>query len=460
MTVALIIVFLGLELLSLLSIPSVLARRRGHPISASAWLIALVALPGVAWVMWFVFGRTRLSRKTRRHAQARDRVSQQLGRLRAETVRLDELIPLRARGRHSFSTSGNQVTLLADGDEAFSRLEGEIRAAERCIHLFFFTFAMDRTGRRILSELVEKSQRGVKVRLMVDGLGSQASERQIKKSIAGTGIDFAVFLPKKLRPLHLPRLNFVNHRKIVVIDDRIAFTGGMNIGNEYAQEWRDLMLVLGGPAVFWLNNVFLEDWYFATDELLKTPECVPRRNDSNAASVTVLASGPSTEGWIEDAYFNAIVSSRKRLWISSPYLLPTEALRRALRSAAGRGVDVRIVIPRKSDVLIAHWAARPYLRSLLRDGVHLYEYEGMVHGKALVADDYCAVGSANLDYRSMHLSFELCCLVDDENLTKEVSNWLEGLFAKSHRTREETLDARTSQERLLETVAHLFSPLL
>ena len=459
-TAVFFIIFAALEILSLLTIPSVVLRRRGNPISASAWLVALVTLPGITWLLWFIFGRTHLSRRTRRHAEARAEVSRKMKELEAGSSRLDDLIPQRARRNHSFSTSHNEVLLLPDGHNAYPQLEEALRGAKKSINMFFFSFEMDSTGHRILDLLIEKEKTGVVVRLLVDGLGTQKGEKKIRKKLSGTGVQMSVFLPKKLRKLRLPRLNFVNHRKIVVIDDEVGFTGGMNIGEDYEKRWRDLMLRVKGPTVFWLNNIFLEDWFFATGELLETPECKTDPKAEKSVDVTLVASGPSTEGWIEDAFFSSIVAAKKRIWLTTPYLIPTAPIQQALRSAAGRGVDVRILIPNKCDVLIVHWAARPYFRSLLNNGIRLFEYDGMVHGKALIADDYCAVGSANLDYRSMHLSFEICCFMDDAELTEQLCDWYSDLLAKSHEAHTADLDKMTRTELFTEGIAHLFSPLL
>ncbi len=458
MTLSIFLVFAALEMLSLATMPSVLLRRRGNPVSATGWLVALVALPGLSWLLWIVFGRTRLERRTRRQLRSRAR-RHSVAFNRSKTC-FEDYVPARAYRDDGFCSSDNQVELLKDGHRAFPRLEDALRGAQCHIHVFFFCFEMDDTGERLLSILKERSAAQVVVRLLVDGLGSQSSYKELTRRLEGSNVRLEVFLPKKLRPLHLPRLNFVNHRKIVVIDEAVAFTGGMNVGDDYARNWRDLMVRLEGPAAYFLNHVFLEDWYFACEELLPTPAPPGPAASRSGTDVAVFASGPSTEAWIQDAYFASIVRARRRVWLTTPYLIPTVPLQHALRYAAGRGVDVRIVLPRTSDVRIASWAGRPYYRALIRDGVRIFEYDKMVHAKAIVADDLAGVGSANLDYRSMHLSFEILCLVDDPRTAEELAVWMEELREQSKEVTLEILDGCSRRERLLESAAHLLSPLL
>ena len=248
--------------------------------------------------------------------------------------------------------------------------------------------------------------------------------------------------------------------KIVIIDDTIGFTGGANIGNDYSKRWHDLMLRLEGPSVASLNHHFLEDWYFATDEFIEPSSPFEKHKRTEGSCVMTVASGPSTEGWIHDAFFSAINRAKERLWLTTPYLIPTDPLRQAIRSAAGRGVDVRIIIPETSDVWIANWAARPYFRPLLRDRVRLYRCPTMVHAKSLIVDDFACVGSANLDNRSMELSCEVCCFLDDDAIVRELSQWQQTLMAKSEEVSEESLEELSKNERLQESIAHLFSPLL
>lgn len=453
-------VVFGLELLSLASIPNVLMKRRGQPTSAAAWSLALILLPGIALIAWWTIGRTRLERRLRRHISARGRV--QSGPFNQDNTAFNRYVPERAAGTHFFSSCHNHVRLLFDGRSAFSELGRALSEAQHVIHLFFYVFELDATGQDICRCLIDRRDAGVAVRLLLDGFGCQSTSKQLRELLEPHGVEVAVFLPRKLNPFHAPRLNFANHRKIVVVDNRIGFTGGMNIGDEYARDWRDLMVRLEGPAVGALNHVFLEDWFFATEELLRTPAALdPQLLVGATSPVAVVASGPDTESWIHDAYFASITGAKARLWVATPYFIPTAALKQALRTAAGSGVDVRVVVPRESDVALVCWAGRSYFRSLLDDGVRVFEYQpGMLHAKAFVVDEHCFVGSANVDHRSMELSFEVCCLIASADCTAELAAWMEGLMDESEEVTKRSLERKPKREKVFEAAAHLLGPLL
>ncbi len=455
-------VLLAWELVALASIPSVLLRRQGQPISASAWIFALLMLPGLALFAWWIFGRTRLERRLRKRTLClgNGRGENRLEEL-CEPSEFDTLVPERAVCRFAFSTKGNRVELLSDNRRAFSVYEEEIQGAKETIHLFFYTFFVDDTGRRICDRLIERAKEGVSVRVAVDGFGSQGETKKLEKLLKPHGIDVAVFLPRSLHPSKIPRINFTNHRKVTIIDERIAFTGGMNIGDQYKHDWKDLMMRVQGPAVAALSRVFVEDWRFASSKHFPLVEGGGISKFEEDALVTLVASGPDTESWIHDAYFSAITRARERIWITTPYLIPTPELTQALRSAAGRGVDVRLVVPRGSDVEMVSLAARSYYSRLISEDVRIFEYlSTMLHGKAMIVDSKCAVGTANLDNRSMRLSFELCCFIDDSTLLSDLTSWMEGLFEQSEEVTLEHVKQTPTSQRVLQAAAHLFAPLL
>ncbi len=259
--------------------------------------------------------------------------------------------------------------------------------------------------------------------------------------------------------MRAPRLNFVNHRKILLVDDRVAFTGGMNVGDEYRFEWHDIMTRLEGPTVDALAHVFLDDWYFASGEDVDGPSDSPARGDVSAA---VVASGPDTEDWLHNVFFYAISHARRRIFILTPYFIPSEALRTALSVAADVGIDVRVLLPGNSDVPIVKLASRPFYRPLLESGVRVYEYRGaVVHGKALVVDEgFTSVGSANLDTRSLQLSFEVGCFVSDPELASQLMAYGDRLLEDSEEMTIEKMRNRPMTRKLIEATAHLLSPLL
>ncbi len=450
------------ELSALLTVPSVLLKRRGRPTSALTWLLVLFALPAIGLLAWWLFGRTRIERRLRKHEGNKQEVANQIGSpATVRGTRLEALLPGRARGEYAFSTGGNRAQLLPDGKLAFAAMERELSQATRCVNLLFYMFKLDETGKRFCEKLVQCARRGVEIRVLLDGFGSRSTARRLEKRLTPYGIRVAVFFPAPFWPL-TPRLNFVNHRKLLTVDNRIAFTGGMNIGEEYEHVWRDLMVRVEGPCVEGLNHVFLEDWFFATQEALSDPTTPDALGGDDACDAGLVSSGPDTEDWIHDSYFLAVTQAQNRLYLSTPYFIPTAALLTALRTASGRGVDVRIALPALSDVRLVMWASRSFYRALIEAGVRIYEYPGaMLHAKALVMDDVVSsIGTANVDNRSFRLNFELSLFLASPRINSEVTTWLEGLFADSEEITRESLDKKSTPRKLLESAAHLSSPLL
>lgn len=451
---------LGLQVLAILTVPSVLLRRRGQPIAALAWLLALFGIPGGGLLAWWAFGRTTLERRKRKRSEKKHVFRKHHPSPKAmQGTSFDSFFPERARD-FTFATPGNQVKLLIDGPSFFRSLEQAFEQAKESIHVQMYILEADETGLRLLDLLEKKARQDVRVRILLDGFGSQRSRRKILRRVKGTPIELSYFLPSRLWPLHAPRFNFSNHRKIVVVDDRLAFTGGMNLAREYEVDWHDLMLEIRGPAVRALNHIFLDDWYFATNVPLPEPD-MPAPI-SAGVDTAVVASGPDSEPWIHDAYFLAITQATSRVYLVTPYFIPTQALVAALRTAAGRGVDVRVVLPSISDVKLVKWASRSYYRQLVTAGVRIFEYSGpMLHAKALVQDDrLVSVGTANVDSRSFGLSFEVSCFIESEALNQKLSAWIRSLMAESQEADTILLDGKTTLQKLGESAAHLLSPLL
>lgn len=460
---------LVLHLMAALSIPSVLLRRSGQPTAALAWLLAFFALPGAGVFAWWAFGRRHMDRKLRSQevrrqgfSARRKRFSREAELARQSCETFPNWLPARAFENHVNVTANNQVRLLTQGVATFSRIEQAIDNAKHNVHIIIYIFEFDETGTRICESLIKKAQAGLTVRLLVDGFGSSKSIPRLKKRLGPHGVHIGVFLPSRLSPLYAPRFNFINHRKIITIDEKLAFCGGMNIANDYRNIWHDLMLEISGSAVHGLGRIFLEDWYFSTGELVDDP--APPLEDQLLSGVetAVVASGPDTEPWIHDAYFTAITRAKKRLYLATPYFIPTPSILTALRTAQGRGVDVRLLLPSRSDVEFVKWASRSYYSSLVQAGVRIFEYDRvMLHAKALLVDhDIISVGTANVDNRSFRLNFEVNCFVRDVQLATELVAWMEAHMNESVEISAVYLREKGLPRRLLESTAHLMSPLL
>ena len=458
------IVFAAAEILAFLSVPSVLLRRRGRPTAALSWLLALFAFPLGGVFAWWLIGRSHLRRKRRRRTRSAEAFAEKqntMAQCEAGTA-LDGLGPTRAFGRTVWISKGNDVRFHFDGREAYPEMERAIRGAKHAIHALYYIWNDDAAGRRLRDLLADKARAGCTVRVLVDAMGARHFSGGFADPLREAGAKVALFLPPRLHHLHAPSFNFRNHRKILVVDHELAFTGGMNIGDEYAHKWRDIALSVRGAAVGALEHVMLDDWFFATGEPVVEVEPAPA-SGAGTATCAVIASGPDdVDEWIHDAYFVALTRAEKRIWIATPYFIPSHALSVALRTAAGRGVDVRILVPARSDVKLVRWASRTYYRELMAAGASIYEYEGeMLHAKALVVDEQLTViGTANVDNRSFRLNFEVGCFLHAPELNTTLAAWYLQCITDSRKVRPRELAREPYLQSLLESAAHLLSPLL
>jgi cardiolipin synthase len=477
---------LATTVLALLTVPSVLVQRLGRPMAAISWILCLVTLPPLGLVLWWVLGRRHLERRRRRKLTARAAMAPKLSSLRE---RLDPppsaapvLLPLhRLPDELSHSvprpTRGNAVRLLTS-KEAFAVMEHDIEAAEHHVHALFYIWKNDTTGRRFRDLLIRKARQGLEVRVLCDAVGSPVMGSSFSRPLRRAGAKVARFLPPQL--FSLPRINFRNHRKILVVDGAAGTIGGFNIADEYRKRWRDAGARLSGPAVDQLQEIFADDWFYATGEDLADPTYFGRwrgasRSERDAgagdsalsadddASCAIIASGPDTVySPMHDALFVAITETRERLFITTPYFVPSYAILVALRAAVFRGVDVRIMVPARVDVPFVHAAARSYYPELLGAGVRIFEYRPtMLHAKTMVFDRALTmIGSANLDSRSFRLNFEASCFIASERLNGELCARFESDQEQCGEVSADALSRRPWGAKLFDATAHLLSPLL
>lgn len=446
---------------------------------ATAWALALVLIPFIALPLYWVFGSIKFDEYVvalraldvelqRRLEQAR------AGGLEPVLVRFDEEPDVRTRGElQAFQqlatvpmTSGNSANLLVNGAATFDAIHAAFDGAKDYILAQFYIIHDDGLGRRFKERLIAAAKRGVRVSLLYDDVGSHALPRRYVRELTDAGVAVARFSGKRSW-LGRFRLNFRNHRKIVVVDGIDGFVGGLNVGDEYLGldkelGWRDTHLAITGPAVMGLQSSFVRDWFYSTQSVPDLRwHATPSRNGDQRA--LVLASGP--EDTLERCgllFTHAIESAESRVWIASPYFVPDGRVLGALQLAAFRGVDVRVLMPRKSDNVLFTVVPYAYLPDLASAGVKVFLYEAcFMHQKVLlVDDDYGAVGTANFDNRSFRLNFEVTCLVNDAKFCREVEQMLADDFAQSTRLTEEDLAGRSYLFRLKTRVTRLLSPIL
>ncbi|MDO9321624.1 MAG: cardiolipin synthase [Pseudomonas sp.] len=406
-----------------------------------AWVLSLVLLPELTLLPYLVFGRSRFEG----YIAARRQENQQMlraahaqgwplapktGEIKAGLPELTQLTGMQCRG-------GNQARLLINGDYSFAAMLGAIRAARELIIVQFFIIRDDSLGQRLQHALLERAAAGVRVYLLFDGIGSHDLPSSYVQALRAGGVQSQAFKARS-GLINRFQLNFRNHRKIVVVDGEVGFVGGHNVGVEYLglkpplAPWRDTHVEVRGPAVVDLQLCFSEDWYWATQQL---PELLlkPQQHSGNM-HCQVIAGGPADRQETTQLLFLAAIHrAQRRIWITSPYFVPDEAIGAALRLAVLRGVEVRLLLPSRPDHQVVYAASRLYAYRAVAVGIQVYRYgPGFLHQKVLLIDDeLAAVGSANLDNRSLRLNFEVMLLTVDRDFAQAVEQMLNADFALS-----------------------------
>jgi cardiolipin synthase len=442
--------------------------QKREPVATLSWLLGLAALPLLGFLIYQVFGPQKIKRHRLR--RSRNRVPPEVSAHLEEHGEAAEMALLGLATTGLPPSTAHSVRLLVDGAATYASLLDDIRQAREHIHLEYYIYQPDITGTMLRDALVERARAGVRVRLLLDAVGSSQATQRFFAPLLAAGGELAWFHPARFgRVWTRTWVNMRTHRKIVVIDGRIGFTGGINIADEENDSlrddaFRDLHLRIDGDAVRMLQVVFVEDWMYATrtrDLVAELARSLPDRRPGPIAA-QVLPSGPDSS-WesIHRMHVAAIHAAQQRVWLATPYFVPGEAAMMALTSAALGGLDVRLLVPKRSDSLLVTLATRSYYDELLAAGVKVYEYgPRMLHTKALLVDESLAlIGTANFDNRSFRLNFEVSMLFHDEAVAVELATLIEHEFAHAPRVRG---DRRRPlwRARLPEALARLGSPLL
>ncbi|WP_292522050.1 cardiolipin synthase [Methanoculleus sp.] len=451
---------------------------RRSPTAAVAWLMVLFLLPPVGFVLYLLFGQNYTRRRICAMMEQEDRrfLRETFGeqdrefadpRHRFATPEAEEFretIVLLLRSGQACLTEKNRVDLYTRGEDKFDALFAAIRMARHHIHLEYFIVNNDDLGRAVIHALAEKAREGVEVRLLFDAMGTRAGggSRAAFSELTDAGGKIGVFFPA------IYRINFRNHRKIVVIDGTVGFIGGFNIGDDYLGEgplgrWRDTAVRITGDAVRMLQLRFLLDWNYVTGERLEpAPRYLPDPGSPGTTPVQIVSGGPGSR-WnpIKEGYIKLINSARESVYIQTPYFIPDESVTDALRLAALSGVDVRIMIPCKPDHPFVYWATLSFIGDLLDAGVRAYTYDdGFLHAKTIVVDGKAgSVGSANWDIRSFRLNFEANAFFYDAAVGLALARAFNEDLAVSTEITPERYRARSLRVRVKESVSRLFSPL-
>jgi cardiolipin synthase len=434
-----------------------------------AWIACLIAFPWIAVPLYWFAGKSRFSgyvRARRGHdARLRQLADELHRRLRHYAIRPDDGFGRAAEvlGGLPF-TRGNELTLLIDGEETFDAIFRAIASAERYLLINFYIVKNDRIGQRFQQALIDRARAGVRVYFLYDEIGSNKLSRAYLRELDAAGIVHHSFGANRHWWSRL-QINFRNHRKIVVVDGKEAFLGGINVGDEYLGRdkefgaWRDTHLRLRGPSVQAVQLVFLEDWNWAANEVPELDWSGQAETADQIAAIIPTGPADPLDSW-QLVVAEAANTSRDRLWIASPYFVPDDGVLTALQAAAIRGVDVRILIPEKADHLLVWLSAFTYYEQTIPVGVKLFRYQrGFLHQKVMLVDDRLAcVGTANLDNRSFRLNFEITALATDPAFVDEVAHMLELDFSHATEVRVEEFTARRFPFRLACRLARLMAP--
>lgn len=466
------------------------------PARTVTWLLIFILLPGIGLVIYAVFGRNIRKRKLFKTQKLAHNIKeknlfenlkeiQELVELEQSSIKRKTLEDeheeeeeyakkrvislLLNTGMFPF-TSNNKIDVYVDGNEKFNNLLRDIKEAKNHIHLEYFIIKDSNIGRKIKNLLIEKVKEGVKVRILYDDVGCWRFwfHRKFFNEMKKSGIEIMPFLPAKF-PVIGGKLNYRNHRKIVVIDGNIGYTGGINIGDEYLGRnkkfgyWRDTHIRIKGTSVYMLQMIFLIDWYYTTRDAIDLKEYFPKMDYCGDSMVQVVASGPDSD-WeaIHYAYFSAICQAKKSIYIETPYFIPDESLLIALKSAALSGVDVRIIFPKIADHKMVNNASYSYFDDILRSGGKVYLYtKGFIHSKVMIIDDKIAsTGSANMDLRSFMLNFEINAFIYDEKVVKVITDDFFEDLKNSEEIKDADFNKRKMLKKVKESIARLFSPIL
>jgi cardiolipin synthase A/B len=446
-----------------------------EPLSAMSWCMAVIFLPLAGGVLFILFGYQNIHRPIRRkrdHAKLfRARASGGEFRAIGGDPKLEGWAGISTLAQQLGADPahpGHCVEQFHDVAKAYENMLATFEQARHHIHLEMFIFRSDESGRKFMNVLAEKVRQGVKVRLLFDGVGSWNLSLSTIRILRDAGGQVAAFLPLSLLRRKF-QINLRNHRKIVVVDGRVGFTGGCNIGDEYLGKhpffghWRDSWVRIEGPSVLSMQKVFLEDWDFATDEDVLGDAYFPAPKVCGDATAQIAWSGPDQElKTIREILFAGITRARKRIWIATPYFVPDAALLDALSLAARSGVDVRLLVPFRPDKWVPFLAAKFYWQFVLPAGVKVYQYAaGFMHAKLVLIDDrWSSIGSANFDNRSLLLNFELNALIESEEVARDLEAAFLKDFEKSARIDQREFERRPFVGRIVENACRLVSPIL
>ncbi|MEP0133703.1 MAG: cardiolipin synthase [Eudoraea sp.] len=450
------------------------------PVRIWTWILIILVFPILGVVLYVFFGMNLRKQKMfdlkkeidyDQFEKFIDRYSEEAEQkilMRDDvTTRYLHLIRLLTRVNSSLLTFNNKVKILNDGPETFESIFAACEKAEKYIHLQYYIFIDGELADRFATLFANKIKQGVEVRLIYDALGSWDLSNKMISRFREIGVKLFPFMPVRFG--RLARLNYRNHRKILIVDGIIGFTGGINVDDKYIRgdevmgHWTDTHLMIHGMSVNFLHFVFLSDWLFVTRENLIKPEMFNMMDPIGETPVQIVSSGPDADyPNILQQYLYILYQAKEYVYIANPYLIPDSRLSMAIKTVALSGIDVRIIVPRNSESSMIHWTVQSFFSRFLNAGVKIYLFqEGFIHSKVIISDDsVCSIGTANLDIRSFEQNFEVNALIYDKDVTMTMKKQFSLFQNNSKPLTLEEHATRPNIDRVKEKLARLSSPLM
>lgn len=452
-----------------------------NPAKSIAYILLLALVPVLGLVVYYFFGRDYRKQRLFNLKGAVDspvietfwsdhKVEFERRFERTEKMVGDLIAPARLifNIHQGMLTENNAIKLLVNGESKFPEVLHSLEKATHHIHMEYYIFSYDAVGKKVVDVLIRKALEGVEVRIIIDDFGSKKNKKMVRK-LRRANVKVHRFMPVTFP--FFAQANFRDHRKIIVIDGRVGFHGGINIDERYTNArkndlyWRDTHMKVEGPLVNLLQLQFLLSWHFTAKKKFpfEQPYFGNKFNDVGNATATLVASGPdSPRPYCMEAILAGINQAKKKIWIVTPYFIPTDQIITALQIAASNGVDVRMILPGVSDSHVVKHASLSYIKPLLRSGIRIFFYEkGFVHAKTITMDDHLAIiGTANMDTRSFYINFEIVAVIYDQKLCAEVDDSFQRDLANSKEITFEEWSKRSIFNRLLDSVCRLLTPLL
>lgn len=453
------------------------------PQTIISWITIMTFLPLIGFLLYIIFGSglsVRTRRMIRKKAISESDIIKNIEDIKSlEHAQLDgitsddeELLSL-CYNYGSYPCPGNDVQIFNNGIEKLAALKEDLLKAKKSIHIEYYIFADDKTGRSIMDILCQKAREGVEVKLIYDSIGSRKAPRRFFKKLRKAGGQVAEFFPPfmHIRLINL-KLNYRNHRKIVVIDGKIGWTGGINIRDDHMglhkrlSPWRDTHIRIKGSGVYTLQNIFLDDWRYSKNESFPPMSYIekgyfPSPKLYGDALIQVLASGPDSQVQkIKEVYVKMITNAKKRVYIQTPYFIPDDVFLSAIRIAVVSGIDVRIMVPRKPDKKTVYLATLSYLKEVADLGVKIYLYDGFLHSKTLIVDDNkVSIGTCNMDNRSFGLNFEDTAIIYSTKINNRYRKTFKEDIKNSYEASVEYFKKKRWLTKFLQAIMRLLSPL-